>query len=76
MVLLSATANMACVAIQVLSNTTLGPDPQTVNRLNGESFQQDALVTFDGREFISLGRLYAWLADAPLEQVINMPSSG
>lgn len=35
-------------AIQVLSNTTLGPDPQTVNRLNGESFQQDALVTYNG----------------------------
>ncbi|KAF9069004.1 hypothetical protein BDP27DRAFT_1421429 [Rhodocollybia butyracea] len=28
-------------AVRVLNVTTLGPDPQTVNRLNGESFQQD-----------------------------------
>ncbi|EPQ53231.1 hypothetical protein GLOTRDRAFT_140106 [Gloeophyllum trabeum ATCC 11539] len=27
------------------------PDPQTVNRLNGESFQQDALVTFGAYQY-------------------------
>lgn len=35
-------------SLRVVNVTTLGPDPQTVNRLNGESFQQDALVTFNG----------------------------
>lgn len=35
-------------AFRFLGSTTLGPDPQTVNRLNGESFQQDALVTLNG----------------------------
>lgn len=38
----------AAVAFRFLGSTTLGPDPQTVNRLNGESFQQDAVVTFNG----------------------------
>lgn len=38
-------------AIQVLNVTNLGPDPQTVNRLNGESFQQDALVSFNGFQY-------------------------
>lgn len=38
-------------SIQVLSTTTLGLDPQTVNRLNGESFQQDALVTFNSYQY-------------------------
>ncbi|KAI0795808.1 hypothetical protein C8Q75DRAFT_791033 [Abortiporus biennis] len=32
-------------------STILGEDPQTVNRLNGESFQQDALVTFNGYQY-------------------------
>lgn len=36
------------IALKFLEATTLGPDPQTVNRLNGESFQQDAVVTFNG----------------------------
>ncbi|EIM80651.1 uncharacterized protein STEHIDRAFT_115529 [Stereum hirsutum FP-91666 SS1] len=54
---LSAT-DVARAAIQVLSNTTLGPDPQTVNRLNGESFQQEALVTFNGYQYAAF-----WLAD-------------
>lgn len=40
-------------SIQLIQTTTLGPDPQTVNHLNGESFQQDALVTING-EYISL----------------------
>ena len=31
-----------------VGSTTLGEDPATVNRLNGESFQQDPLVTFNG----------------------------
>ena len=38
----------AASAVRVVANSTLGSDPQTVNRLNGESFQQDALVTFNG----------------------------
>ncbi|KAJ3987375.1 hypothetical protein F5890DRAFT_1405324 [Lentinula detonsa] len=41
-------------AIQVLNVTKLGSDPQTVNRLNGESFQQDALVTFNGFQYAVL----------------------
>ena len=30
-----------------LDVTTLGEDPRTTNHLNGEAFQQDALVTFN-----------------------------
>ena len=32
----------------MIGSSILGQDPQTINRLNGESFQQDALVTFNG----------------------------
>ncbi|EIN04568.1 hypothetical protein PUNSTDRAFT_76302 [Punctularia strigosozonata HHB-11173 SS5] len=44
---------LACsgAGVKVLNITTLGPDPPTVNRLNGESFQQDALVTFQGWQY-------------------------
>ena len=35
-------------SIRVVEETVLGVDPQTVNRLNGESFQQDVLDTFNG----------------------------
>ena len=35
-------------AIQVLGNSVLGPNPSTVNHLNGESYQQDAIITFQG----------------------------
>ena len=41
-------------AVRVLNVTALGPDPQTVNRLNGESFQQDALATFNGFQYAVL----------------------
>ncbi|KAJ3778118.1 hypothetical protein FB446DRAFT_679990 [Lentinula raphanica] len=41
-------------AIQILNVTKLGPDPQTINRLNGESFQQDALVSFNGFQYAVL----------------------
>lgn len=41
-------------AIQTLNITKLGDDPQTINRLNGESFQQDALVTFNGFQYAVL----------------------
>ncbi|OJT12149.1 hypothetical protein TRAPUB_11298 [Trametes pubescens] len=45
-------ARSACAAsLRVANVTTLGQDPQTVNRLNGESFQQDALVTFNGYQY-------------------------
>ncbi|KAI0070434.1 hypothetical protein K474DRAFT_1608722 [Panus rudis PR-1116 ss-1] len=37
--------------LQFLQSTTLGIDPSTTNRLNGESFQQDALVTFNGYQY-------------------------
>lgn len=65
---LSAT-DTARAAIQVLSNTTLGPDPQTVNRLNGESFQQDALVTFNGTVDILLPALHEADADSRVSRV-------
>jgi hypothetical protein len=35
--------------LRFLGSTTLGQDPATVNRLNGESFQQDAITTFNGQ---------------------------
>ncbi|KAI0364621.1 hypothetical protein BV20DRAFT_974177 [Pilatotrama ljubarskyi] len=38
-------------SLRVVDLTTLGQDPQTVNRLNGESFQQDPLVTFKGYQY-------------------------
>lgn len=34
--------------LEIVGSSVLGRDPQTVNRLNGESFQQDALATFNG----------------------------
>ncbi|KAJ3873865.1 hypothetical protein F5051DRAFT_431824 [Lentinula edodes] len=40
--------------IQTLNITKLGDDPHTINRLNGESFQQDALVTFNGFQYAVL----------------------
>ncbi|KAI0665592.1 hypothetical protein C8Q78DRAFT_986159 [Trametes maxima] len=53
--LLFTLAVVACdvyaASIRVVDVTTLGQDPQTVNRLNGESFQQDALVTFNGYQY-------------------------
>ncbi|KAK7471035.1 hypothetical protein VKT23_002450 [Stygiomarasmius scandens] len=47
LVLLAASSH----AIRVLNITTLGRDPPTVNRLNGESYQQDPLVTFNGYQY-------------------------
>jgi hypothetical protein len=41
-------------SIRVLHYTTLGLDPQTKNRLNGESYQQDALTTFNGYQYAAL----------------------
>ena len=48
---------VATVAFKFLGSTTLGPDPQTVNRLNGESFQQDGVVTFNGEHVMYVLRL-------------------
>lgn len=48
--------------VKVLNITTLGPDPPTVNRLNGESFQQDALVTFQGM-LVRFSVLKCWCVD-------------
>ncbi|KIJ31449.1 hypothetical protein M422DRAFT_185901 [Sphaerobolus stellatus SS14] len=39
------------LSISTIRRTVLGRDPPTVNRLNGESFQQDALVTFNGYQY-------------------------
>lgn len=41
----------AAGTLQLLGTSSLGPDPQTVNRLNGESFQQDPLVSFNGYQY-------------------------
>ena len=41
-------AGVYAASLRVLDVTTLGVDPNTTNHLNGESFQQDALVTFNG----------------------------
>ena len=41
-------AGAYAASLRVLGVTTLGVDPNTTNHLNGESFQQDALVTFNG----------------------------
>ncbi|KAH7910670.1 hypothetical protein BJ138DRAFT_1152356 [Hygrophoropsis aurantiaca] len=56
----SAAANTVAKSpsVTILSTTTLGPDPQTVNRLNGESFQQDALTSFNGYQYAVF-----WMAD-------------
>lgn len=51
-------------AVRVLGSSVLGADPQTVNRLNGESFQQDVLTTFNGAS----GR------DAAFASVTNDPA--
>ncbi|KAG6828246.1 hypothetical protein H0H92_008680 [Tricholoma furcatifolium] len=45
--------------LTVLDISVLGSDPQTSNRLNGESFQQDALVTFNGYQYAAF-----WLTDS------------
>lgn len=48
---LLAATSVCAASLRVLNSTTLGPDPATVNRLNGESFQQDALVIFQGWQY-------------------------
>jgi len=37
------------MTFKIVSTTTLGKRPVAVNNLNGESFQQDVLVTYNGR---------------------------
>jgi len=39
------------ISISGIQTTTLGRDPPTINRLNGESFQQDALASFNGYQY-------------------------
>lgn len=41
-------SSIKSISVSSIRSTTLGLDPPTVNRLNGESFQQDALATFNG----------------------------
>ncbi|THH08280.1 hypothetical protein EW145_g2816 [Phellinidium pouzarii] len=45
-------------AINLLGSSVLGLDPQTINRLNGESFQQDALVTSNGEYSFQYAAFY------------------
>ncbi|KAH8109066.1 hypothetical protein DFH11DRAFT_1516044 [Phellopilus nigrolimitatus] len=47
----AAAAAAAAGTVEILGSSFLGLDPQTINRLNGESFQQDALVTFNGFQY-------------------------
>ncbi|KIJ67199.1 hypothetical protein HYDPIDRAFT_127044 [Hydnomerulius pinastri MD-312] len=49
--LLLGSAFVRASSVNLLGSTTLGPDPQTVNRLNGESFQQDAVTSFNGFQY-------------------------
>ncbi|TBU45349.1 hypothetical protein BD309DRAFT_1017869 [Dichomitus squalens] len=49
--LLCLSAGVYGASLRVLDVTTLGVDPNTTNHLNGESFQQDALVTFNGYQY-------------------------
>ncbi|KDQ57950.1 hypothetical protein JAAARDRAFT_34765 [Jaapia argillacea MUCL 33604] len=55
---LSAICAVSAGSISIIGVTDLGPDPQTVNWLNGESFQQDPLVTFNGYQYAVF-----WVAD-------------
>ena len=50
----SSYAGVSVGTISVVGSSILGQDPQTVNRLNGGSFQQDPLVTFNGTHHSSL----------------------
>lgn len=74
--LLVQLTTLLCICVtnglKIFDSTTLGQDPATVNRLNGESFQQDAIVTFNGQLY------YFWLEDMSLNtpQIINTPYSG
>lgn len=54
LVILGALASVAFAAVQnltLLQSTSLGRDPPTTNHLNGESFQQDPLVTFNSYQY-------------------------
>ena len=46
--LFCSSAGVYAASLRVVNVSTLGVDPNTTNHLNGESFQQDALVTFNG----------------------------
>jgi hypothetical protein len=48
---------MMCEAV---STTTLGKRPVAVNNLNGESFQQDVLVTYKGRYSVQTILISGW----------------
>ena len=47
-------APTSAMHITLESSSVLGADPQTVNRLNGESFQQDAVASFNGYQYAVL----------------------
>ncbi len=53
--LLLLSLRVYAAGLTVLDVTTIGEDPQTTNHLNGEAFQQDALVTFNGEPRTSCG---------------------
>ena len=54
--LLLSSFRVYAAILSVLDVTTLGEDPRTTNHLNGEAFQQDALVTFNGEYHIETRR--------------------
>lgn len=41
--------SLAQMTVRIASITTLGKRPVAVNNLNGESFQQDPLVAYNGK---------------------------
>ncbi|KAF7416174.1 hypothetical protein PC9H_002437 [Pleurotus ostreatus] len=45
---------LLAACLRHIQTTQLGLDPPTINRLNGESFQQDALATFNGYQYAVL----------------------
>lgn len=48
--------------IKELGTSILGANPATVNHLNGEAFQQDPLVTFNGESCYLLPTEYTLIA--------------
>ncbi|KAJ8095139.1 hypothetical protein AAF712_006877 [Marasmius tenuissimus] len=58
--------SVAQIHINPIAFRPLSPDPTTTNRLNGESYQQDALATFKGWQYAS-----AWIVSEGNTSVRN-----
>ncbi|EEB95115.1 hypothetical protein MPER_05969, partial [Moniliophthora perniciosa FA553] len=71
-IFVSATANL----VNVLNYTPLGPDPQTINRLNGESYQQDALISFDEYQYAAFWVLSSGNASVRHATIARRPFDG